>query len=73
MDEVNQLNAKAMENGYAEYQSGTGVGDFLMKDIDGNGVITSDDRDVIATPEAKFFGGWTNTFTYKNFSLSFLM
>lgn len=73
MDEVNQLNVKAMENGYAEYQSGTGVGDFLMKDIDGNGTITSDDREVIATPEPKFFGGWTNTFTYKNFSLSFLM
>lgn len=73
MDEVNELNAKAVENGFAEYQSGIGVGDFLMKDTDGNGTITSDDRQVIATPEPKFFGGWTNTFTYKNLSLSFLM
>lgn len=73
MDEVNELNAKAVEKGFAEYQSGIGVGDFLMKDTDGNGTITSDDRQVIATPEPKFFGGWTNTFTYKNLSLSFLM
>lgn len=35
MDEVNELNAKAVENGFAEYQSGIGVGDFLMKDTDG--------------------------------------
>lgn len=73
MDEVNELNAKAVEKGFAEYQSGIGVGDFLMKDTDGNGTITSDDRQVIATPEPKFFGGWTNMFTYKNLSLSFLM
>lgn len=73
MDEVNELNAKAVEKGYSEYQTGIGVGDFLMKDTDGNGTVTSDDRQVIATPEPKFFGGWTNTFTYKNLSLSFLM
>lgn len=28
MDEVNELNAKAVEKGFAEYQSGIGVGDF---------------------------------------------
>lgn len=72
-DEVDRMNALAQEKGNYAYQQGMGVGDFLMKDINGDGTIDSDDRVVIATPEAKFFGGWTNTFTYKNFSLSFLM
>ena len=54
------------------YQTNTGVGDYIMADIDGNGYIDINDRVVIANPEAKFFGGWSNTFNYKNFSLSFL-
>lgn len=72
IDEIVDLNMKAMEKGHASYQDG-GVGDYLMRDINGDGTISADDRVVIANPEPKFFGGWTNTFTYKGFSLSCLM
>lgn len=55
------------------YQSNTGVGDYIMADIDGNGMIDINDRVVIANPEPKFFGGWSHTLNYKNLSLSFLL
>lgn len=54
------------------YQSNTGVGDYIMEDTDHNGMIDSNDRVVIANPEPKCFGGWLNTLTYKDLTLSFL-
>lgn len=72
--EIDELNQKAVEKGYGFYQdSDTGVGDYLLVDSDGDGHISEEDRGVIATPQADFFGGWTNSLTYKGISLSFLM
>jgi TonB-dependent starch-binding outer membrane protein SusC len=46
-------------------------GMLKWKDLNGDGVITADgDRQVIGNANAKFAGGWTNQFTYKNFDLS---
>lgn len=72
--QIDALNEQAVQNGYPYYQDAdTGVGDYLLADLDGNGHISVDDRNVIASPQADFFGGWTNTLVYKDFSLSFLM
>ncbi len=73
-DEIDAVNEKAMENGHAYFQDyDTGVGDWLYKDVDGDGHISSSDRIVIANPQPKFFGGWQNTFRYKGLALCFLM
>ncbi len=41
--------------------------------LDKNGMPTSDKKTYeVANREAKFTGGWNNTFTYKNFSLNML-
>jgi TonB-dependent starch-binding outer membrane protein SusC len=49
-------------------------GMLKWKDLDGDGQITADkDRKVIGNANAKFTGGWTNQFTYKNFDLSVFM
>lgn len=72
VEELAALNEQAQQKGFANYQNG-GEGDFLMRDMNGDGTISADDRVVIANPEAKLFGGWTNTFTYRNWSLSVLM
>lgn len=72
-EEIDILNEKAFELYEQEYQSTTGVGDYLYKDLNGNGIIEEGDRDVVVNPEPKFFGGWFNQFTYKGFSLSFAM
>ncbi len=71
---IDELNSKAAQDGYGWYQEyNTGPGDYLFKDINGDGMISSADRDVISNPEPDFFGGWSNTLAYKNISLSFIM
>ena len=45
-----------------------GVAKF--KDLDGDGVITLNDRQVIGQYQPKFFGGFNNQFAYKNFDMS---
>ena len=38
----------------------------------GDGIVNSDDRNIIGRTVPKHFGGFTNNFTYKNFDLSVL-
>lgn len=45
------------------------AGDVKWKDIDGNGVINDNDKEVIGSPYPKYFFGFNNTLSYKNFSL----
>jgi hypothetical protein len=46
-------------------------GVLKIRDINGDGSITTDsDRVVIGNASPKFTGGWNNQFTYKNFDLS---
>jgi len=42
------------------------------RDMDGDGVITSADRAAIGNGTPKWYGGITNTFSFKGFDLSFL-
>lgn len=50
----------------------SGGGDYFYTDRDGNFSIDGDDRQILGNPYPKFFGGWRNQFTYKNFEFSFL-
>jgi TonB-linked SusC/RagA family outer membrane protein len=70
--DLSELEALDAKSPTGIYQSNTGVGDYIMEDTDGNGMIDTYDRVVIANPEPKCFGGWLNTLTYKDLSLSFL-
>jgi len=47
------------------------VGGLRRVDINGDGVITADDRTVIGDPFPDFIWGFTNTITYGNFDLNF--
>lgn len=51
-------------------QPGAGAGDLIYKDVNGDGVITSADRDVIGDPWPKFNYGLNAQFNYKDFDLS---
>ena len=42
------------------------------KDIDGDGIITPDDRTTIGNGQPDWYGGITNTFNYKNIDFSFM-
>ncbi len=48
-------------------------GQPVYKDLNGDGVITSEDRTVIGNAQPKYTGGLTNRFTYRNFELSLFL
>lgn len=53
------------------YQSTlTQPGDYIFKDINGDGKITTADRGPIGDINPDYFGGWNNTVTYKNWDFS---
>lgn len=51
---------------------GAEVGTVKFKDVNGDGIVTNDDRDkeVIGNASPKFIYGFTNSFNYKMFDLS---
>ena len=53
--------------------TGVWVGDAKYRDINGDGKIDSNDLTQIGSPWPKWFGGFTNTFSYKGFDLSILI
>jgi TonB-linked SusC/RagA family outer membrane protein len=52
---------------------GYGPGDPRIRDVNGDGVITFDDRTFIGTQTPTWYGGITNTFSYKGFELSIII
>ena len=49
------------------------TGDIVWDDIDGNGIINSDDRTIIGDPNPIFTGGFTNSLFYGPFELNFFI
>jgi len=52
------------------WDQGVRPGDMRYEDYNKDGMINSNDRQIIQAPEPKFYGGFDNYFTYKNFDLS---
>lgn len=48
-------------------------GDVQYRDVNGDGVINSNDKTTMGTPNPTFNWGLTNSFSYKNFDLSILI
>ncbi|RVU01047.1 TonB-dependent receptor [Mucilaginibacter limnophilus] len=46
------------------------TGDAVFEDVNKDGKITADDRQIGGSIWPKFFGGFTNSFSYKNFDLN---
>jgi TonB-linked SusC/RagA family outer membrane protein len=49
------------------------TGNLVYEDLDGDGTITSADRQKTGDPNPDFTAGMTNTFTYNNFDLSLFL
>ena len=45
-------------------------GEPIWNDLNGDNIINEDDRQIIGNAQPDFFGGITNDFSYKNFSLN---
>lgn len=53
----------------AQYNEGVRAGDVKWHDVDNNGIINDNDRVIMGNSNPKFSGGWSNTFSYKDFQL----
>jgi TonB-linked SusC/RagA family outer membrane protein len=60
----------AIPEGNTISQSSTWLGDYIFEDVNGDGVINSEDCTFIGNPEPKFTWGFGNTFSYKGFDLN---
>ncbi|MDG1572683.1 TonB-dependent receptor [Robiginitalea sp. M366] len=67
-DVIGYFNSQAEVDG-APAQDGAGVGRFRYRDVNGDGVITPDDRTYLGDPVPEYSGGATLTLNYKNFSM----
>ena len=46
------------------------IGTIRVADLNGDGVINSQDRTIVGTRQPKFFGGFTNRFSYRGIDLA---
>ncbi len=65
--EIDALNAASPTGTY--HNSYTAPGDYLYKDLNGDGRITSDDQESIGNTQPDYFGGFNTQLSYKRFSV----
>lgn len=56
-----------------QYAMGVRAGDVKWTDVDNNGIINDNDRVVKGSSNPDFFGGFNNTFKYRNFQLDIFL
>ncbi|SEP43373.1 TonB-dependent receptor [Mucilaginibacter sp. OK283] len=74
--EIDALNAKAQQktgNQTAVYQSGLKPGDFIFKDLTGDGTVDSKDQQVLGSAIPKFMYGINIGANYHNFDLNVVL
>ncbi|MFI5137034.1 MAG: SusC/RagA family TonB-linked outer membrane protein [Sphingobacteriales bacterium] len=74
--QVDALNAMAQQktgNPAAVYQAGLKPGDFIYKDLNGDGTLDSKDQKVLGSGIPKFMYGINMGATYKNFDLNVVL
>lgn len=69
-DFVDYPNSNTLNAGQPSYVSSHQPGDAKYKDLNGDGNITDADKTIMGNGLPEHFGGFSNTFTYKNFELS---
>jgi TonB-linked SusC/RagA family outer membrane protein len=67
------LTQNDIDNHVALYGTGETVGDPKYQDLNGDGVITVADEQIVGHPNPDYTWGITNNFHYKGFDLSFLI
>ena len=52
------------------HQATDKIGDGRYKDVDGNGILNTLDKEIMGNNQPNYYGGLNNSFSYKNFSLN---
>jgi len=74
--EIDALNAKAAEktkDAAAKYQAGLLPGDYIFKDLNGDGVVTDTDRKILGNPIPKVVYGFNAGLNFKSFDLNLVV
>ncbi|MGV3528092.1 MAG: TonB-dependent receptor [Flavisolibacter sp.] len=66
--EIDALNAQSPTGIYQS--KNTRPGDFKFVDVNGDGFVGQADITILGKAEPDFYGGWNNSFRYKNFQLN---
>ena len=69
---IGHLSQQDIDNKVARYGAQT-VGDAKYEDLDKNGIIDANDRQIVGHPNPDYTWGITNTFNYKGFDLRVLV
>src|SRR5690606_14436999 len=69
VEEIDALNAGAPSGTY--HCGLSEPGDYIYEDVDGDGEIGTGDITPLGDINPKYYGGWNNTLSYKNFDFSF--
>ena len=72
-DNIAEVRSNKAYAGLSDQEALRYVGEIKYRDLNGDGQITEDDRTVIGDTNPDFTYGITNDFSYKDFSLSFMM
>ena len=73
-EEIDAANVAAKAAGGTVYQSAlTKPGDIKFMDTNGDGKIDANDQVILGSAQPKFFGSFTNDFTFKGFDLKIFM
>ena len=67
---IEEVNAHARQVVNANPRLATSPGDIRFKDLNGDGVINTDDRQLIGNPWPDYEGGITNTAAFKGFDMT---
>lgn len=67
-EEITRLNASSPSGLYQS--EATSPGDIRFRDINNDGVVNDQDRTILGSGLPKFFGGFGNTWSYRNFELN---
>lgn len=73
IDALNKVAQQKSGNPNAVYQSGLLPGDFIFKDLNGDGVVDTKDQQVLGSPIPKFMYGINLGATYHNFDLNVVL
>ncbi|MCH7411039.1 TonB-dependent receptor [Belliella sp. DSM 111904] len=62
-------NAEDLAIARAQGQSAAQLGDIMFRDLNGDGVLNTNDQEILGSAQPKFFGGLTNTFQFGDFDI----
>jgi TonB-dependent starch-binding outer membrane protein SusC len=65
-----EIQAHARQTVHSDPRRATAPGDIRFKDLNGDGVINDDDREMIGSPWPDYEGGWTNTVAFRGLDLT---